>query len=275
MPRKTRRHRGGASYTLSGAPLDYNMRPGAFVETYGRFPVDVSADPQSITDLDVFFRSGMATNCGIENSSLVVPPTMGSNQIGGSARRQRKSKKSKRGGASSLSYHPYIASATPNVVQTASHAWNGGIESVPAPPDPVVSSRWNWQVDSSPLNKVFINESGTFNLPSLSLGSTGATTTTAQISAESGTAITAQPSGTAITAQPSGTAITAQPSAITAQPSAAITRQPSGTGTTTSGPSCTSLFRGGRRSTKRSKSHKMKKGRTTKRARRTRQSRLR
>jgi hypothetical protein len=65
------------------APLDAQTNPGLLVKSFGQFPTEAATDPQSIADMDVYFRSGFSRGCGTEDSSLTVPADMGSNQVGG------------------------------------------------------------------------------------------------------------------------------------------------------------------------------------------------
>jgi len=70
------------------APLNYDMAPGLNPPTYGRFPVAIDTDSQSIQDLDVYFQNSLTKGCGTENSSLTIPEGMGSNMVGGSKQRK-------------------------------------------------------------------------------------------------------------------------------------------------------------------------------------------
>jgi hypothetical protein len=163
--RASRRQAGGM------APIhDTGMAPGLSVGVYGNFPFEAATDMQSIQDLDVYFANSLNRGCGIENSSLTVPETMGSNKVGG-ARKSRKSAARKsykkrrvaarksmrrarkyrgnykgRGGnlLESLASHPYISSAPPNMIQQASAAMSGSTSPVPFPGAPT-SHAWNYQ----------------------------------------------------------------------------------------------------------------------------------
>ena len=75
--------------TQSGgsAPLNYNMTPGINTAVYGKFPVAVDTDMNSIKNLDVYFQNSLTKGCGIENSSLSITEGMGSNMVGGSKKR--------------------------------------------------------------------------------------------------------------------------------------------------------------------------------------------
>ncbi len=169
--RRSRRHRkqsAGASYSLMGAPLDYAMVPGSAMTTnpavavYDRFPVDPTVSPQMVSDLDVYFGSALTRGCGVENSSLVVPADMGSNQVGGKRKSRRGSRKyggadvgvpnflSKLGDAgSSVANHPYLATPYPNIPQSATNAWQGKLESIPTSSDPT-DHTWQYQTGQTP-----------------------------------------------------------------------------------------------------------------------------
>jgi hypothetical protein len=69
------------------APLDYGMTPGLNPGAYGRFPVAIDTDPQSIQNLDVYFQNSLTKGCGTENSSLAIPEGMSSNLVGGRSRK--------------------------------------------------------------------------------------------------------------------------------------------------------------------------------------------
>ena len=89
-------HQSGGTYSLaSAAGLDYRMVPGLNTESYGKFPVAVNTDTQSIQDLDVYFQNSLTKNCGVENSSLTIPEGMGYNAVGGSKNDRKNSRKSR------------------------------------------------------------------------------------------------------------------------------------------------------------------------------------
>lgn len=124
------RRRGGS---FAGAPLNYAMTPGANVAVYGRFPTEVSTDPASIKNMDVYFNSGLSRGCGTEDSSRQVPASMGSNKVGGRRARKTRRGRAHRGGnflGDIQSYaenaltqgslmRPFIPSAHPNMIQNA------------------------------------------------------------------------------------------------------------------------------------------------------------
>ena len=145
--KRRRTHRGGA------APLDYVMTPGADVPVYGRFPVELDTNPAGIFDLDRYFQDSLTLECGKEDISLKVPPTMGSNLVGG-GRKRRKGKRTRkhRGGgwfdflssntaelaptAEPLT-RPYVASVYPNILQRTSDTLSGVTpDNYPAPSSP-------------------------------------------------------------------------------------------------------------------------------------------
>jgi hypothetical protein len=177
MPkRRMSRKRGGASYELTGAPLDYALTPGATafttnpaVAVYDRFPIDPTVNPQVASDLDVFFGSALSRGCGIENSSLQVPANMGSNQVGGKRRKTR----NYRGGnnssittpgffdnfknnlgniGSSALNHPYMSTARPTIPHSLAHQWQGRVDSIPSSPDPT-DHTWNYATEK-PIDPV-------------------------------------------------------------------------------------------------------------------------
>ena len=161
--RKDRKH-GGASYALTGAPLNYAMIPGSAFTTnptvavYDRFPIDPTVNPQVVSDLDVFFGSALSRGCGVEDTSLKVPADMGSNQVGGKGRRTRY----KRGGASdtgffsslgdfgtTTAHHPYMATAYPNTAQSLTNQWQGKLDPVPTSSDPT-DHTWKYAAEQVP-----------------------------------------------------------------------------------------------------------------------------
>ena len=171
----------GSSYAITPAPLEYVMTPGQQIATYGRFPVEVDTDPASIQNLDVYYQSALTKGCGTENSSLTIPVEMGTNQVGGRSRKNRKNRNTRmngknrkntrmngknarknarkntrntrkstrknrqRGGdlMASLSSRPFAATAPPNVLQTINNAWSGATTGIPAPSSPV-NQTWGY-----------------------------------------------------------------------------------------------------------------------------------
>lgn len=153
------------------APIhDTGMAPGLSVGVYGNFPFEAATDMKYIEDLDVYFANSLNRGCGVENSSLTVPETMGSNKVGG-ARKSRKSMARKsykkrrtvarktmrrnrkykgnykgRGGnlLESLATHPYISSAPPNLIQQTSAVMSGSTSPVPFPGSPTTHA-WGYQ----------------------------------------------------------------------------------------------------------------------------------
>jgi hypothetical protein len=98
------RQSGGAFSQLTPAALEYTMSPGLNPGAYGRFPVAIDTDVQSIRDLDVYFQNSLTSRCGAENSSLTIPEGMGSNHVGGASRKNsRKSSRKNRRGVGSCS----------------------------------------------------------------------------------------------------------------------------------------------------------------------------
>lgn len=130
MKRAVTKKRGGS---MTGAPLDYVMRPGLpAVATYATFPTEVGVDPKSVAHLDVYFNSGMSRSCGTENTGLTVPAGMGSNQVGPAkgGRRIRKSRKQSRkhrGGdfMTALATRPYIAENPSTHMMRAAESYHG------------------------------------------------------------------------------------------------------------------------------------------------------
>lgn len=170
MRSKSRKMRGGS---YSPAQLSYTMTPGMTVETYGRFPVDISTDPESIKSLDVYFNDSLAAGCGKEAGMWPSPaPTMGSNKVGGGRRRHslrrgrrgipKSLKKHRRGKNYTLRRHrggnlldsigmrPYIATNPENALEGAVR----GVYGQPTAPsgDPV---QHTWQMYTNPSNPLF------------------------------------------------------------------------------------------------------------------------
>lgn len=88
-----RRHQKGGGAMVEGAPLDYTTQPGV-QGVYGNFPEYVSSgfsiSPESFTAM-----------CGKENTTPVIPATLGSNLVGGRrATRRRHTRKGKQAGGS-------------------------------------------------------------------------------------------------------------------------------------------------------------------------------
>ena len=179
--------RGGAATSLAPATLDYQMTPGANVQVYGRFPVEVDTDPSSLRNLDVYFQDSLTKGCGMENSGLQVPANMGSNQVGGRRKASRKasrknrkasrknrknSRKSNRktyrknrrnhsGGnlMNSLATHPYLSTSPPSLIQGAAVSWAGAPQ--PVSGSPVVPG-WNYHTKGNEtlINPGFITRIG-------------------------------------------------------------------------------------------------------------------
>jgi len=109
---KTVKQRGGM------APLNYQMTPGAYVKTFAEFPTEAATDAASIRNMDVYFTPGVTKSCGIEDSTPIVPVSIGTNQVGGSRfeipvknrkmatlRKNRKGKKASRAARASRAAH--------------------------------------------------------------------------------------------------------------------------------------------------------------------------
>jgi hypothetical protein len=170
VKRKTYRAQGGA---LAYAPLNYSMGPGANVEVYGRFPTEVATDPQSLQDLDVFYRSGLSRGCGSEDISLQVPVDMGSNLVKSGGR--RKTQRRLRGGSflgsmsdslgkagtnlsdigNTLVTRPFVSTAPVNQIQGSAQAWYGNPDTVPVPSQPTYQN-WKYmnEIQQQPMNPV-------------------------------------------------------------------------------------------------------------------------
>ena len=114
-----------AGGNLAGAPLDYVMRPGLpGVSSYGVFPTEVGTDPKSVGHLDVYYNSGLTRSCGHENTTATVPPTMGSNKVGGA--RRRNTRKARGGNfALSLATRQYVAESPVGFMQKAAESVMG------------------------------------------------------------------------------------------------------------------------------------------------------
>jgi hypothetical protein len=143
-------------YVGGVAPLNYTMGPGANVGVYGRFPTEVGADPFSVKDLDVYYRSALSRGCGLEDSGRTVPADMGSNAVVGQSSGQT-------GGASSLESsaldstmtkisdlfgtvgnRPYVSTVAPNMAQSLANSWSGNPQAVPASASPEVPT-WSFR----------------------------------------------------------------------------------------------------------------------------------
>ncbi len=146
--RRMNRRRTYGGSALIGAPLNYSMVPGTTADVYGRFPTDISTDPQSIQNLDQFYASALTRGCGIENITRQVPQSMGSNQVAkvGGRRKTRRGYKhlGKHSGGNlleSMGHRLYYPTPPPNMIQTASVSAAGEL---PFPSsDPTVPS-WNY-----------------------------------------------------------------------------------------------------------------------------------
>jgi hypothetical protein len=156
------------------------MGPGANVGVYGRFPTEVGADPFSVKDLDVYYRSALSRGCGLEDSTRTVPDDMGSNGVSGAAaaptaptaaqkgagRRTRRYRSGHRGGSAtdpsaleitatklgdlfgSLSNRPYVSTIAPNHAQSLANSWSGNPVSVPTSSAPEVPA---WSFKGTPM----------------------------------------------------------------------------------------------------------------------------
>jgi len=165
-----RTQRGGS------APLNYQMTPGAFVKTFANFPTEAATDAASIRNMDVYFHSGLSDKCGIEDSTPVVPASIGTNQVGGAkmtgeirrmrtqrnrrgnrkvqSRKGRKAsrksrsqkRRTQRGGQllDSLQSRPYLASAPYGVLQSVGNSWAGA---APAPSADPIARVWNYNTN--------------------------------------------------------------------------------------------------------------------------------
>lgn len=124
MKRTVSKKRGGS---MSGAPLDYVMRPGLpAVATYATFPTEVGVDPKSVANLDVYFNSGLSRSCGTENTGLTVPADMGSNQVVKGGRRRRGTRKYRGGDfMTAMAARPYIAENPGTFVQRMGETYHG------------------------------------------------------------------------------------------------------------------------------------------------------
>ena len=103
--RGTRKQRGGA---LSGAPVDFQTRPGVD-GVHGSFPAYLSNGfgvgvPQP----------GLFQGCGVENSSPAVPASMGSNLVGGKPKRGGGIVQAASDALFTLSTRPFTPNAPPS-----------------------------------------------------------------------------------------------------------------------------------------------------------------
>ncbi len=144
----SRRVYGG--FALTGAPLNYSMVPGTTADVYGKFPTDISTDPQSIQNLDQFYASALTRGCGVENITREVPATMGSNQIAkvGGRRKTRRGYKSRGGNlldtiSTSVGTRLFYPTPPPNFIQTTSASAAGEL---PFPSSDPTKPSWNYSV---------------------------------------------------------------------------------------------------------------------------------
>lgn len=151
--RKTqRRHRVKRVQRGGVAPVNYNMTPGLYTQTYGKFPVEVDMDPASIKDLDVYFHDSLPLSP--PGYWPTVPADMGSNKVGGGRRGRggRKTRRRQRGGnllesLKMMPLLPAIATPYPNVIQSINNAWSGGTSPIPTPSSAV---QHTWQLQGAP-----------------------------------------------------------------------------------------------------------------------------
>lgn len=94
---KKTKNQSGGEVPLSGAPIDFQTRPGTYQTPYGNFLEYIGSGFNFYDKInqDSFFP----TQCGKENSTPVVYESTGSNKVGGSRKRSRK----QRGGFPTLS----------------------------------------------------------------------------------------------------------------------------------------------------------------------------
>lgn len=136
--------RKGGSYAMTGAPLNYSMVPGTTAEVYGRFPTDISTDPQSIQNLDQFYASALTRGCGVENITRQVPVNMGSNAVAkvGGKRKSLKGRKQRGGNLlETLGMRFYYPSPVPGPIQTSSDSMAGAL---PYPSSDATIPNWNY-----------------------------------------------------------------------------------------------------------------------------------
>jgi hypothetical protein len=127
------------------APLDYSMGPGTS-EPYGNFPEYLSGGFLS-PPADSF-----SAQCGKENATPVLPPSFGSNKVGGggtSAKGKKTRRRQQRGGMARLMY----ATVPSSPLYDAEAALRGQLPSTPSPsavdttvarayvPPPVITGR--------------------------------------------------------------------------------------------------------------------------------------
>jgi hypothetical protein len=126
---------------LVGSPLDYSMRPGLpGVANYATFPTEVGMDPKAVSNMDVYYNSGMSHSCRTEGS-FTPPNNIGSNlvtKIGGRRRRNRKTQKRKVGGdfMTALDMRQFVASNPSGPLMRMSESWAGVPASIHDNSDP-------------------------------------------------------------------------------------------------------------------------------------------
>lgn len=111
---------GAAAPALSGAPLDFQTRPG-IDGAHGSFPQYLTG---GLSFYDTINQQGMFKGCGTQDITPVVPESISSNKQGG-------------GGvlnvlSDAISARPFVAQAVPSVGHTAMTTLQG----LPAPPSP-------------------------------------------------------------------------------------------------------------------------------------------
>lgn len=118
--------KGGAAAGVSGAPLDFQTRPG-IDGVYGSFP---QYQTGGLSFYDTINKQGMFQECGKVDITPVVPESIGTNKVQGG------------GGVldvlsdavSLATTRPFVAQAVPSIGQTAVASLHG----MPLPPSPQV-----------------------------------------------------------------------------------------------------------------------------------------
>jgi len=131
--RKTRKQSGGA---LSGAPIDFQTRPG-IDGVHGSFPAYVD---KGLSFYDSINQQARVADCGVKDFSPKVPSGMGSNQAGG--RRKQAGGSLFRDFASATSFKPFESTAPSTVYQDVRSAYLG----LPLPASPAVEDHtWKFK----------------------------------------------------------------------------------------------------------------------------------
>jgi len=126
--RPTRKQRGGVA-PLTGAPIDFQTRPGLD----GASGTYLAYVDSGLSFYDKINQSAIQQGCGIQNITPQIPPGMGSNQAGGAPITDF---------ASALTFKPIVSTSPPSVYQDIRSAYLG----TPLPASPAVEDHtWKYK----------------------------------------------------------------------------------------------------------------------------------